>query len=293
MPRDRSTASSAFDLLNYTLLLAFATSALLPFVYIIGGSLTSAEEMLTKDFVLIPSHISFAGYRYVFANDTLIHSLGITMLVTIVGTTINLLFTSLTAYPLSKKDLDGRGVLLMLVTFTMLFSGGMIPTFLVVKMVGLLNTFWALVIPNAINAFYLVVMKNFFQQIPESLEEAAKMEGCNDLRILALVVLPLSLPMLASFTLFYAVGHWNAFFHAVLYIDNNRMWPVQVWLRQIVILSFGGIGDSTFFDSTYVVPPSQIIKMTVIVVATLPILCVYPFLQKHFVKGALVGSVKG
>ncbi len=293
MPQDRSTASRLFDIFNYVFLFLFAACALVPFIYIIGGSLTSPEEMLTKGVLLFPTKLSFAGYRYVFSSDTLIRSLGVTVLVTVVGTAINLLVTSLTAYPLSKRDLDGRRFLLLMVTFTMLFSGGMIPTFLVVKMVGLLNTFWALVIPNAISAFYLVVMKNFFQQIPESLEEAAKIEGCNDLRILGLVVLPLSLPMLASFTLFYAVGHWNAFFHAVLYIDDNRMWPVQVWLRQIVILSFGGIGDSTFFDSSYVVPPSQTIKMTVIVIATFPILCVYPFLQKHFVKGAMVGSIKG
>ena len=197
------------------------------------------------------------------------------------------------AYPLSRKDLDGRRIILLGVVFSMLFSGGMIPTFLVVKALGMINSYWSLLLPQAINAFNLIVLKNFFQQLPEGIEEAAKIDGCNELRILWQIVLPLSLPAIATFTLFYAVNHWNSFFQAILYINDNYKWPIQVWLRQIVILSQGGIGDSETFDENYIVPPSQVIKMAIIVISTVPIMCVYPFLQKHFAKGVLIGSVKG
>jgi putative aldouronate transport system permease protein len=265
----------------------------LPFIYIVSGSLTDPVEFLAHPVLLFPTKFSLAGYQYIFSSNIIIKSLMVTIFITVAGTFFNLLFTTLMAYPLSRKDLDGRRTIMLLVTFTMLFSGGMIPTFLVVKWLGLLNSYWSLMLPNAISAFNLIVMRNFFQQIPEGLEEAAKIDGCNDLRILWQIIIPLSLPALATFTLFYAVGHWNSFFHAVLYINDNMKWPVQVWLRQIVILSQGGVGDSTAFDSSYIVPPAQIVKMAVIVVSTLPILCVYPFLQKHFAKGALIGSVKG
>jgi putative aldouronate transport system permease protein len=157
----------------------------------------------------------------------------------------------------------------------------------------MLNTYWSVLIPGAISAFNLIILKNFFQQLPDGLEESAKIDGCNDLQVLIRIVLPLSLPAMATFTLFYAVGHWNTFFNAVLYLDDSHKWPIQVWLRQIVILSQGGVGDSQNFDENFVPPPAEIIKMAVIVISTVPILLVYPFLQKHFTKGVLLGSVKG
>jgi putative aldouronate transport system permease protein len=181
---------------------------------------------------------------------------------------------------------------MLMVLFTMLFSGGMIPTFLVVKTLGLLNSYWALILPGAISAFNLIILKNFFQQLPEGLEESAKIDGCGDLGLLFRIVLPLSLPALATFAMFYSVGHWNTFFSAILYINDSTKWPIQVLLRQIVILSQGGIGDSAQFESNFV-PPSETIKMATIVVSTVPILLVYPFLQKHFAKGVLLGSIKG
>ncbi|MFD0681022.1 MULTISPECIES: carbohydrate ABC transporter permease [unclassified Paenibacillus] len=293
MVEDRSWGSRLFDAFNYVFLSLFALVTILPFIYVLAGSLTAPEEMIMKKFVLFPTQFSLEGYRYIFSSNVILKSLGVTVFITIAGTLINLLFTCLMAYPLSRKDLDGRKPLMLMVIFSMLFSGGMIPTFLVVKTLGLLDSYWALLLPGAISAFNLIVLKNFFQQMPEGMEEAAKIDGCNDLRILWQIVIPLSLPAIATFSLFYAVGHWNSFFSAVLYINDNGMWPVQVWLRQIVILAQGGIGDSTAFDQNYIVPPAQIIKMAVIVISTLPILCVYPFLQKHFAKGAMIGSVKG
>jgi putative aldouronate transport system permease protein len=288
-----SLGSRLFDLFNYIFLGLFGLSTVLPFIYVVAGSLTSPQEFITRKIVLFPRQLSLEGYKYIFSTDVLLTSLGVTIFITIAGTAINLLFTCLMAYPLARKDLDGRRVIMLGVIFSMLFSGGMIPTFLVVKGLGMINSYWALLLPGAISAFNLIVLKNFFQQLPEGLEEAAKIDGCNDLRVLWQIVLPLSLPAIATFSLFYAVNHWNSFFQAVLYINDNYKWPIQVWLRQIVILSSGGLGDSATFDSNYVVPPGQIIKMSVIVISTVPILCVYPFLQKHFAKGALIGSVKG
>jgi len=293
MRHRESFGSKLFDVINYGLLALFAISTLVPFIYIIAGSFTSPAEMLAKKFVLFPTQWSLEGYRYIFSSDVILKSMMITIFITVVGTLINLMFTCLMAYPLSRRDLDGRKVIMLMVIFSMLFSGGMIPTFLVVKAFGMLNTLWSVMIPIAISAFNLIVLRSFFMNLPEGLEEAAKIDGCNDLKILYKIVIPLSLPAIATFGLFYAVQHWNSYFTAVLYINDATMWPVQVWLRQIVILSQGGLGDSTAFEDNYVVPPAQIIKMAVIVISTVPILCVYPFLQKHFAKGALIGSMKG
>jgi len=176
------------------------------------------------------------------------------------------------------------------VLFTMLFSGGMIPTYFVVKAMGLTNTLWSLMIPSAISAFNLIVLKNFFQQIPDGLEDSAKIDGCGDVGVLFKIVLPLSMPAMATIGLFYAVGHWNQFFNAVMYINDNTKWPIQVLLREIVILAQSRIGD-TGFDETEIQPLT--IRMAAIVFATIPILLVYPFLQKHFAKGVMLGSVKG
>jgi putative aldouronate transport system permease protein len=214
----------------------------------------------------------------------------VSIYITTVGTLINLVFTALMAYPLAKPHLRGRQVIMLGVLFTMLFSGGMIPTYFVVKALHLTNTLWALMIPTAISAFNLIVLKNFFQQIPDGLEDSAKIDGCNDVGVLFRVVLPLSMPAMATFALFYAVAHWNQFFNAILYINDNTKWPIQVLLREIVILASGRIGDTEIDDAD--IQPLTI-RMAVIVFATLPILVVYPFLQKHFAKGVMLGSVKG
>ncbi|MEC0265742.1 carbohydrate ABC transporter permease [Paenibacillus anseongense] len=290
---NKSIGSRIFDGFNYTFLTLFALVTLLPFIYIISVSFAEPEEVLRRGFILFPTSFSLEGYRYIFSTQTIVNSLFVTIGITVVGTFINLLFTSLLAYPLSRQDFEGRKLFMMLIVFTMLFHGGILPTFLVVKALGMLNSYWSLLIPNAISAFNLIVVVSFFRQLPEGLEEAAKIDGCSDVGLLFRIVLPLSAPVLATFALFYAVGHWNTFFNAIMYINDSKMWPIQVWLRQIVILSQGGIGDSTQFDQNYIAPPSQIIKMAVIVISTVPILLVYPFLQKHFAKGVMIGSVKG
>lgn len=290
MLQDKTLGNRIFDIINHTLLLAVALVCVFPFLYVLAVSFTSPAEVAKGGMILFPKEWSLAAYRYIFSTDTLTRSLLVSIYITVVGTLINLAFTSLMAYPLAKSHLRGRQVILMGVLFTMLFGGGMIPTYFVVKALHLTNTLWSLMIPSAISAFNLIVLKNFFQQIPDGLEDSAKIDGCNDVGVLFRIVLPLSMPAMATFALFYAVSHWNQFFNAILYINDNTKWPVQVLLREIVILAQSRIGD-TNIDEAQIQPLT--IRMAVIVFATLPILLVYPFLQKHFTKGVMLGSVKG
>jgi putative aldouronate transport system permease protein len=290
--KDHTVSGKIFDIINSLLLVLLAICSLLPFLYIVLNSFMSSEEFARRGVVFFPREFSLDAYAYIFSTDTIVRSLLNTVFITIAGTLVNLIFTSLMAYPLSRRDLLGRRPIMLMIIFSMLFSGGMIPTFLIVKSLGLMNSLWSLLLPGAISAFNLIILKNFFQQMPDGIEESAKIDGCNDLGILMRIVLPLSLPAIATFSLFYAVGHWNSFFSAILYINDSTKWPIQVLLRQVVIMSEGGIGDSSQVSEAFTIPP-QSIKMAVITVSSLPILLVYPFLQKHFAKGVLLGSVKG
>ncbi|RAR39508.1 carbohydrate ABC transporter permease [Paenibacillus sp. MDMC362] len=290
MRQDQTWGNRLFDIINHSILFIVAIVCVLPFVYVLAVSFASPAEVAKGGLILWPKEWSLVSYQYIFSSDTLPRSLLVSIYITVVGTLINLAFTSLMAYPLSKPHLRGRNPILLGVLITMLFSGGMIPTYFVVNGLNLTNTLWSLMIPSAISAFNLIVLKNFFQQIPDGLEDSAKIDGCNDLGVLIRVVLPLSLPAMATFGLFYAVAHWNTFFNAILYINDNEKWPIQVLLREIVILAQSRVGDSSF-DEMDVQPLT--IRMAVIVFATVPILLVYPFLQKHFAKGVMLGSVKG
>lgn len=290
--RYKSTGEKVFDVFNYAFLTLFGIVAILPFVFVISGSFATEAEITKRAVFLIPTTFSLDAYKFIFSTDTIVRSIGVSIYVTVLGTLVNLLFTVTMAYPMARRNLMGRNLILNLVIFTMLFGGGMIPTYLVIRELHLLDTLNSLIIPGAISAFNLIIVKNFFQELPPELEEAARIDGCNELGLLWKIVLPLSKPVLATFTLFYAVGHWNNFFSALLYINDPAKWPLQVMLRQIVMLSQSA-GDLNSMDPTFVQPPEQAVKMAVIVVGTIPILCVYPFLQKHFAKGVLLGSVKG
>lgn len=284
MVESKSLGSRIFDVFNHTFLLIVGLIALLPFVYIIITSFSATSDIIPKEFTT-------EAYQYIFSADTFIKSLLVSVYVTVVGTFVQLTLSCFMAYSLSHTHLPGRSFFLIMVLLTMLFSGGMIPTYFVVQQTGLLNSLWALIIPNAISAFYLIILKNFFQSIPMELKESAKIDGAHELTVLFRIVLPLSLPALAAFGLFYAVGIWNQYFNAILYITDSALYPVQVILRQLIILSSGAIGDSSSIES---IPyHGQAIQMAVIVIATLPIIILYPFLQKHFAKGVLLGSVKG
>ncbi|MFE5317692.1 carbohydrate ABC transporter permease [Paenibacillus sp. NPDC056579] len=291
MHAQRSWGGLLFDVLNYVLLFLMAFVTVIPFLLNVTGSFASPAEALQKNFILIPEQFSLEAYRYIFSTNIIPRSLLVTIFITIAGTALNIVLTSLMAFPLAAKRLRFRRPVMLMVIFSMLFSGGMIPTYLVIKSLGLLNSYGALLFPSAISAFYLIILKNFFMQLPDELEDSARIDGCNDLQTLFRIVIPLSMPALATLTLFYAVGHWNTFFNALLYINDSAKFPIQVWLRTIVILSQTGIGDSAnSFEGA--IPPGKTIQMSVIVVSTLPILIVYPFLQKHFAKGVLLGSVK-
>lgn len=282
--------SRAFDTANLIVLTLCAFITLFPFIYIMATSLAPLQQVLRGGVILWPEQVTWDAYTTIFSNAHFVRSLYTTFFITVVGTLTNLLFTTFMAYPLAKKRLKGRRIILFLVVFSILFSGGLIPSYMIVKSLGMINTVWSLIVPGAISAFNLIIMKNFFQSIPEELEEAARIDGCKNLGVLFRIVLPLSLPALATFTLFYAVGHWNQFFAAVIYVTKSNLWPIQVVLRQMIIE-----GSTQEFEQAMgelkIIPTT--IKMAAIIVATVPILFVYPFLQKHFAKGVLLGSVKG
>lgn len=286
-----SLGSRIFDFLNILLLAIAALLALLPIIFVVSGSLTTAAELAKKGFVLIPTNLSLEAYRYIFSTSTVIRSFFTSVGITVIGTLVNITLTALTAYALSHKDLAYRKVIMSLITFTLIFNGGMIPNYLLIKSMGMINTFAALIIPVSISTWNLIVLKNFFQEIPNEIKEAAQIDGYNDLQIFIKIIIPISAPAIATFSLFYAVAHWNSFFNAIIYLNDAKKWPIQVVLRMIVMLAqqVGSLNLST--DD--VVPPSESVKMAVIVMATVPIISVYPFLQKYFMKGLMVGSIKG
>ncbi|WP_309120289.1 carbohydrate ABC transporter permease [Paenibacillus sp.] len=289
---DKSFSSRAFDAVNGTLLVLFALVTIVPFVHVIASSFASAAEYNRTDFLLFPTEFSLKAYEYIFTTNALPKSLAITVFITVVGTLICLALTALTAYPLSRRRMHFRKPLMFLIVFTIIFQGGLIPDYLVVKELGMLNSYWSLMLPRAIIPFYLIILINFFKHLPDEIEESAKMDGCGDLRLLLRIMIPLSMPALASLTLFYAVFQWNTYMHAILYINDTEKWPIQVLLRQIVMVSQAGFVEQGVVEGEQSIPPDTV-KMAVITVATFPILLVYPFLQKHFAKGVLLGSIKG
>jgi putative aldouronate transport system permease protein len=287
--RFNTPAGRVFDVVNVLMLVGVGMLAVLPFVYVLAGSFATELEITTRPFFLWPSEVTTASYASILSSAAFVRAFVTTVLVTLVGTTIQLALTALMAYPLSKVDLPGRRTILSLVIFTMVFSAGMIPTFLIVKELGMLDTYWALVLPMAINPFSLIIIKNFFEQLPHELEESAKIDGANELQVLRLVVVPLSKPVLATFALFYAVGIWNDYMSPLLYLNDQSMWTLQMILRQVTASASLTAEDL----GTDVPPPAQGIKFAVVIIATIPVLLAYPFLQKHFAKGMLIGSVKG
>lgn len=284
-------AGRIFDVFNHLFLAVVGMVTVVPFLYVIAGSFASETELATRSFFIIPHDFTTNAYDYIFSTNSVIRSLGVSMLVTVVGTVISMILTMTMAYPLSRKTMVGRNLILNLVLFSMLFSGGMIPTYLLVKGLGLLDSIWALILPLAINPFNLIIVKTFFQQLPKELEDASKIDGCTEFQTFWRVMLPLSKPVIATFTLFYAVFYWNDFFNALLYLTDTTKWPIQLLLQQLVMVANTGLGDLQ--EASLYEPPEESVKLAVIVVATVPILLFYPFLQKHFAKGVMLGSVKG
>lgn len=278
----------------YLVCILAGTLTIVPFLYVVAGSFATEKELVERAFFIIPHTISANAYKYIVADGSIFRGLANSFFIMIVGTFVNMAFTSTLAYPLSKSWLRGRNVVLNIIIVTMLFSGGMIPNYLVVKSLGLLDSYLALIFPGAISAFNLIIVKNFFQELPQELEEAAKIDGCSDVGIFLRIVLPLSKPVLASVGLFYAVSHWNDFFNSLIYLNSTEKFPVQIILRQIVLLAQGASADGSAIDfGAGGTPPEQAVKMAATVVATIPILIIYPFVQRYFEQGIMVGAVKG
>ncbi len=268
---------------------------LYPLIYVVSCSFSTPESVMAGDVVLFPTEFSLEGYKAVFRNKKVLLGVRNSAFYTVFGTMINIFMTTLAAYPLSRRDMPGQGPIMMLFTFTMIFSGGMIPNYLLVRNLGILNTVWAMLLPGAIAVYNMIIMRTFFQSsIPQELLEAAQIDGCSDIKYLLEVVLPLSKSIFAVITLYYAVAHWNAYFNAFMYLSKDQLYPLQIFLREILIAS--KVDAEMMIDNMSGGPVfgiEHILKYSLIVVSTIPMLIIYPFVQKHFVKGVMIGAVKG
>ncbi|MEC0212013.1 carbohydrate ABC transporter permease [Paenibacillus ehimensis] len=280
-----------FEAVNGVLLGLLALLMIFPFWNVLVTSLSSPHLVFEGQLLLWPKGWSTIAYDTVFKNQQFIQTFKNTIFVTVIGTALSMLLTTTLAYPLSKKSVHGSAVMLFIAFFTMLFSGGIIPSYLLVKELHMLNTLWALIVPSALSVFNLMIMVSFFRSVPAELEESAKMDGCNDIGVLARIIVPISLPVLATLTLFYAVSKWNIFFQAVMYNSAVDKMTLQVLLRQILVQMTNEAVDAAMSGDTPRIGVS--VKMAMIVIATVPILLIYPFLQKYFAKGTMIGSIKG
>ncbi|MGE7826640.1 carbohydrate ABC transporter permease [Paenibacillus sp. NPDC093718] len=284
----RGLDDKIFNTIIYVILGICGLVAILPILYVVSVSITPFGEVLRNGgFILFPKEITFSAYRTLLTESNIPKAFQITVLITVIGTAVNLVLTGLMAYPLSRRNLPGRNFFLLMIVFTLLFSGGLIPTYLVVKSMGLLDSIWAMILPNAIWSFNVLIMKSFFEGLPEELFESARMDGAKEFRILLQIVTPLSVPVLLTVGLFYLVGHWNEFFQAIFYVTDRTLYPLQVVVREILMQSQQPL------ENAENMMPTQTMQMASVMIASLPVIVIYPFLQKHFTKGMLLGSIKG
>ncbi|WP_438444518.1 carbohydrate ABC transporter permease [Gorillibacterium sp. sgz5001074] len=286
----RSKSDRVFDAINVLVLGLFALITFFPIYYVFVVSFTEPTEFLTKSFIIFPEHWSLASYKYLLGTKSFIRSLGNSAFLATVGTALSLATTAALAYAISRKRLPGRKIFSIMILITILFSPGIIPNYLLVRNFHLINNVWSLILPALASGWNVILMRSFFDSIPAELEESASIDGCNDISTFFRIILPLSLPSLATFGLFYAVTYYNSYFTAMLYLNDAAKWPIQVLLQNMLL---NAQSSDLAQDAFVAPPPAETLKMAAVVVATLPILCVYPFLQKHFAKGAMVGSVKG
>ena len=282
---------SIYDYIIYCFLGIVSVGCLVPFIHLLSISLTDPSVYKPFSFYIFPKKISLDAYQFILSTNSFINSLKSTIFVTIFGVICNLIVTLTFAYGLTKTKVFGYRLIHTMVIITLFFSAGTIPTYLVVKNLHLLNSLWALILPVLTSAWDIVVVRSFFLSIPNTLEEAARIDGCNDLSVFIRIILPLSMPVIATFTLFFAVRHWNTYFSALIYISNTRKWTLQLLVKMLVIdNNASGFNQPVGAD---VQPPQETIRMAAVVLSMLPIMCVYPFLQKHFAKGVMLGSIKG
>lgn len=291
----KSHADRAFDVIN-TLLLTFALLVvLIPLLHVIAQSLSAPNEVIAGRVFIVPRKITLVAYKEIFRSKLLLSGYGNSILYTVLGTIVNIVMTIVCAYPLSRKDFLGRKWMMWLFVFTMIFSAPLIPTYLNIRNLGMLDSIWVMLLPGAINVYNMVVARTFFMStIPDEMIEAAELDGASDLQIVWHLVLPLSKSILAVLTLFYAVGHWNSYFDAFIYLSSENKLPLQVVLRNILANAkmIEEMADATVEQSQRLAMV-EVLKYAVIVFGSLPVIMLYPFVQKHFVKGVMVGSIKG
>jgi len=293
MIKRRSFGDNVLDIFIYMTLGITAIITLLPLLNVFSKAFSADWAVMSGSVSIFPIDFQFDAMSYVLKSKEFLNSLKISVFVTLVGTALSILMTAITAYPLSKKNLYGVKAMLLLYVFTMMFGGGLIPTYLVMKMIGLVNKLSVLIIPAMINVFNMLVIKNYYESLPESLEESAKLDGASNAYILFKIILPLSKPVLATISLFYAVGFWNDYFTPMIYISKPELRPLQVYLRDAISqLSENEINRQQTFDEAQHIAPESV-RAATIVASTVPILLSYPYLQKYFIKGVLIGSVKG
>ncbi|MEF2243445.1 MULTISPECIES: carbohydrate ABC transporter permease [unclassified Paenibacillus] len=283
---------SFFDALNYTLLVLICMIMIYPFLNVASVSLSSYNAYVNNPVMIWPKEFTLSAYKQIIEHGMLWRSYANTIIVTVSGVAIGILIYILTAYSLSKKVLRGRSTLMVLIVFTMLFNGGLIPNYYLMRSLGLIDSLAALVLPALVSGFNLILMKNFFESLPEEIEEAAKIDGASDPYILFRIVVPLSKPIIATLCLFAAVAYWNNFFNAIIYIRSSENWPLMLYLRE-VIEGASAMAQNANSAEQGELMTSETIKYATLMLVMVPILLVYPFLQKYFVKGIMLGSVKG
>ena len=292
------TADKVFHVLNYVFLSFIAIVILLPLMNVVSSSLSDPWALGRGRVHLFPVGFNLEAYRILLQQQTLMTGFYNTIFYTVVGTTLNVVITVMCAYPLSRNDLVGRKLIMFYFTFTMLFSGGMIPTYLLIHSLGLLNTRWVMILPGAMSIFNMIIARTFFiNSIPNELNEAGEIDGASDFQLILFVILPLSKPIIAVLTLFYAQAHWNSFFNAFLYLTNPNLFNLQVVLRNfitnIAAMLDASIEAGTIAEAQEVALMQNVVRYAVIVFTSIPIILVYPFAQRYFVKGVMIGSLKG
>lgn len=285
--------SRTFDVVVIIMFAALALLTLYPFYNVIILSFSNTESVAKHIPYLLPFALDLTGYKTIIQDSDFINSLLVSLFVTIAGTAVNMVLSVIAAYVLSRKYLDGRNMIMSVIVFTMLFGGGLVPTYMVIKDMGLINKVWAMILPTAINTYYLIIMKNYFLGLPDGLFEVAKLDGAGEWTMLWKVAFPLSKPIMATFTLFYAVDRWNEWYNALLYINKKALSPLQIYLRDILTSLNSQLSTQAqqMMGSTQKVSTSAV-QMATIVITALPIMLVYPYLQKYFVNGVMVGGIK-
>lgn len=293
----QSKADIIYDTLVLIFILILLLLILYPLWFVLIASVSDSSQVIKGNVVLLPKGFSLEAYKKVLEDPKIVAGYRNTIFYTVVGTLINLVSTVAIAYPLSRRDFVGRKVITIILTFTMFFSGGLIPTYLVYKQLQIANTIWIMLIPGMVNVYNMIVMRSFFESLPYDMHEAAFIDGCSNMKILIKIIVPLSMPIIAVMIIFYGVAHWNEYFNALVYISDPEIKPLQLILRDILITNtsrvsrmMSGASDYNEMDKMRL---AESIKYAVVVVSTLPVLCLYPFLQKHFSKGIMIGAIKG